>query len=174
MANEFVVRNGLIVSGSTYLEAISQSNEAYILSYDSVTNEVAYMPTSSVVVTVPGSDTQIIYNNGGVFGASSNLVFSGSRVGIGTTAPTYKLSVQSTDTAGATGTGATLQLLSDTTAVANKGGSVIFGDAGNAIRAMIKGMYIGPAGSGGGLAFSTAEDSGGAITERMRLIAQAT
>ena len=93
--SEFVVRNGLIVSGSTYLEAISQSNEAYILSYDSVTNEVAYMPTSSVVVTVPGSDTQVIFNNGGVFGASSNLVFSGSRVGIGVTNPGHRLEVRS-------------------------------------------------------------------------------
>jgi len=102
-------------------------------------------------------------------GSEKMRITAAGNVGIGTTAPTYKLSVQSTDTAGATGTGATLQLLSDTTAVANKGGSVIFGDAGNAIRAMIKGMYIGPAGSGGGLAFSTAEDSGGAITERMRL-----
>jgi hypothetical protein len=102
-------------------------------------------------------------------GAERMRITSAGNVGIGTTAPTYKLSVQSTDTAGATGTGATLQLLSDTTAVANKGGSVIFGDAGNFVRAMIKGMYIGPAGSGGGLAFSTAEDSGGAITERMRL-----
>jgi hypothetical protein len=134
----------------------------------------------------PSVQAQIASIYGNIYSSSSHLAFytqavpltgivermrilDTGNVGIGTTAPTYKLSVQSTDTAGATGTGATLQLLSDTTAVANKGGSVIFGDAGNAIRAMIKGMYIGPAGSGGGLAFSTAEDSGGAITERMRL-----
>jgi hypothetical protein len=93
MANEFVTRTGLIVSGSTYLPAATQANKGYLLSFDTSTKEVYYMPTSSVTVTVPGSDTQVIYNNGGSFGASSNFVFSGSNVGIGTTSPSYNLHV---------------------------------------------------------------------------------
>ena len=41
----------------------------------------------------PGSNTQVIYNSGGVFAASSNFVFDGTNVGIGTTAPGSKLTV---------------------------------------------------------------------------------
>ena len=93
MANEFVTRTGLIVSGSTFLPAATSASKGYILSFDTSTKEVYYMSTSSVTVTVPGSDTQVIYNNGGAFGASSNFVFSGSNIGIGTTSPSYKLHV---------------------------------------------------------------------------------
>ena len=93
MANEFVTRTGLIVSGSTYLPAATSASKGYILSFDTSTKEVYYMSTSSVTVTVPGSDTQVIYNNGGSFGASSNFVFSGSNVGIGTASPGFKLEV---------------------------------------------------------------------------------
>jgi hypothetical protein len=53
------------------------------------------MSTSSVTVTVPGSDTQVLYNNGGAFGAASGLVYSGSNVGVGTTSPSQKLDVLS-------------------------------------------------------------------------------
>ena len=93
MANEFVTRTGLIVSGSTFLPAATSASKGYILSFDDSTKEVYYMSTSSVTVTVPGSDTQVIYNNGGAFGASSNFVFSGSNVGIGITSPEAKLDV---------------------------------------------------------------------------------
>jgi hypothetical protein len=94
MANEFVTRTGLIVSGSTYLPSATSASKGYILSFDDSTKQVYYMSTSSVTVTVPGSDTQIIYNNGGAFGASSNFVFSGSRVGIGTTTPGADFDIQ--------------------------------------------------------------------------------
>jgi hypothetical protein len=93
MANEFVTRTGLIVSGSTYLPAATSASKGHILSFDASTKEVYYMSTSSVTVTVPGSDTQVIYNNGGAFGASPNFVFSGSNIGIGTSSPSYKLDV---------------------------------------------------------------------------------
>jgi len=93
MANEFVTRTGLIVSGSTYLPAATSASKGYILSFDTSTKEVYYMSTSSVTVTVPGSDTQVIYNNGGAFGAASGLVYSGSNVGIGTATPGFKLEV---------------------------------------------------------------------------------
>ena len=94
MANEFVTRTGLIVSGSTFLPAVTTASKGYILSFDDTTKQVYYMSTSSVTVTVPGSDTQVIYNNGGAFGASSNFVFSGSRVGIGTTTPGADFDIQ--------------------------------------------------------------------------------
>ena len=96
MANEFVTRTGLIVSGSTFLPAVTTASKGYILSFDDTTKQVYYMSTSSVTVTVPGSDTQIIYNNGGAFGAASNFVFSGSNVGIGTTSPATALQVNGT------------------------------------------------------------------------------
>jgi hypothetical protein len=44
-------------------------------------------------VTSPGLTTQIIYNNGGVLGADSGFVYSGSNIGIGTSTPLYKLDV---------------------------------------------------------------------------------
>jgi hypothetical protein len=50
-------------------------------------------------VSAPGSTTQIVYNSGGALAASSNFVFSGSNVGIGTATPVEKLSL-----AGSTGT----------------------------------------------------------------------
>ena len=93
MANEFVTRTGLIVSGSTFLPAATSASKGHILSFDASTKEVYYMSTSSVTVTVPGSDTQVIYNNGGAFGAASNFVFSGSKVGINKTAPSTTLDI---------------------------------------------------------------------------------
>ena len=102
MANEFVTRTGLIVSGSTYLPAATSASKGYILSFDTSTKEVYYMSTSSVTVTVPGSDTQVIYNNNGSFGAASNFVFSGSNVGIGTTSPSAKLTVKGSGTTSST------------------------------------------------------------------------
>jgi len=56
----------------------------------------SFASTASYVtgtVTSPGSDTQVIFNNGGVLGANSGFVYSGSNVGIGTSSPAYKLSV---------------------------------------------------------------------------------
>jgi hypothetical protein len=97
MANEFVTRTGLIVSGSTYLPSATSASKGYILSFDDSTKQVYYMSTASVTVTVPGSDTQIIYNNGGAFGAASNFVFSGSNVGIGTTSPLTLLDLRASN-----------------------------------------------------------------------------
>ena len=47
----------------------------------------------SGTVVSPGLDTQIIFNNGGVLGATGSFVYSGSNVGIGTNFPPSKLSV---------------------------------------------------------------------------------
>ena len=43
--------------------------------------------------SAPGATTQVVFNNGGVLGANSGFVYSGSRVGIGTTASLYTLDV---------------------------------------------------------------------------------
>lgn len=87
-------------------------------------------------------------------------------VGIGTAVPGQKLVVQAADTASSTGIGATIYLQSDTSAAANRGGSVLFGDTGTT-RAMIKGAYEG-AGSSGYLALST-RTSAGVMTEALRI-----
>jgi hypothetical protein len=52
----------------------------------------------SASIVAPGSNTQVLYNNGGVIAAASGLVYSGSNVGIGTTSPVAELNVQGTST----------------------------------------------------------------------------
>jgi len=44
-------------------------------------------------VVAPGATTQVVFNNGGVLGANSGFVYSGSRVGIGTTTPSASLHI---------------------------------------------------------------------------------
>lgn len=48
---------------------------------------------SATTISSPGSTTQVIYNNGGVLSADTGFVYSGGSVGIGTTAPTARLSI---------------------------------------------------------------------------------
>jgi hypothetical protein len=55
-----------------------------------VTNNVtaqSFTGSFSGSFTAPGATTQVVYNDSGVLAASSNFVFSGSRVGVGTTTP---------------------------------------------------------------------------------------
>jgi hypothetical protein len=61
-----------------------------------VTNNVtaqSFTGSFSGSFTAPGATTQVVFNNGGTLAASSNFVFSGSNVGIGTASPTEKLHV---------------------------------------------------------------------------------
>lgn len=62
-----------------------------------VTNNVtaqSFTGSFSGSFTAPGATTQVVYNSGGVLAASSNFVFSGSNVGIGTATPTQLLDIQ--------------------------------------------------------------------------------
>jgi hypothetical protein len=61
-----------------------------------VTNNVtaqSFTGSFSGSFTAPGATTQVVFNSGGSLAASSNFVFSGSRVGIGTTTPQTALDV---------------------------------------------------------------------------------
>jgi hypothetical protein len=152
MANEFVTRTGLIVSGSTFLPTATSASKGYILSFDDSTKEVYYMSTSSVTVTVPGSDTQVIYNNGGAFGAASGLVYSGSNVGIGITSPSQKLDVLS---------GINVQAVDNSDLpfinFSNNGAAYNWGRVGGLLEG----------GGDGTLYFQT--KTGGGLTEKMRI-----
>lgn len=82
MANEFVVRKGLIVSGSAEVE------NAVIAR--SITGSF------SGSLSAPGSNTQVVFNNAGTLAADSGLVYSSGNVGIGTTSPSQRLQVAGT------------------------------------------------------------------------------
>jgi hypothetical protein len=100
----------LIVSGS----------DASLNSLNVTTNVTAQSFTGSFSgsFTAPGATTQVVYNNGGTLAASSNFVFSGSRVGIGTSTPTASLDIRGTQTA-SSGTGRTMFINSSLSASAN-------------------------------------------------------
>jgi hypothetical protein len=59
---------------------------------------VSFTGSFSGSVAAPGATTQIVYNDNGVLAASSGLVYSGSNVGIGISAPTDKLHIVSSAT----------------------------------------------------------------------------
>jgi hypothetical protein len=53
-----------------------------------------FVKTGSTISNAGGSNTQVQYNSGGVLAGSSNFVFDGTNVGIGTASPGTKLDVQ--------------------------------------------------------------------------------
>ena len=77
-----------------------QASNGEVLSWNAATNETAWVAQSSGG-TPAGSNTQIQFNDGGVFGGDSEFIFdkSSNRVGIGTTSPSTKLEVNGTITA---------------------------------------------------------------------------
>ena len=84
------------LTASYAISASYEINYETSSSYADYALSASYALTASYVsgsVVAPGSDTQIIFNNGGVLGATGSFVYSGSNVGIGTNSPTSKLSV---------------------------------------------------------------------------------
>ena len=76
MPNEFVIKNGFISKGNSI-----------------VNGGITATTISASTISAPGSNTQVIYNNGGVLGADTGFVYSGGSIGIVTTSPSTKLDV---------------------------------------------------------------------------------
>ena len=87
MANEFIVRNGLVALADSQITGSLSVSGAITGSGAGLTN----IPSSGL--NAPGSDTQILFNSDGSLAASSGLVYSGSRLGIGTASPSYTVDV---------------------------------------------------------------------------------
>jgi hypothetical protein len=59
----------------------------------SITATGGFTGSFSGSVVAPGATTQVVFNNGGVLGADNGFVYSGSRVGIGTSTPSASLHI---------------------------------------------------------------------------------
>ncbi|MCG2724826.1 MAG: hypothetical protein L6420_00990, partial [Elusimicrobia bacterium] len=119
------------------------------------------------------NDRMAIYNSAG--GAEVMTLLQNGNIGIGTTSPAYQLQVSGAGqtTANLTDAGASggTLLLSDTGAVVDNGGALIFAANTNQRFAAIKGLFINSANNGqGSMAFSVrnlATDT--SLTEAMRI-----
>jgi hypothetical protein len=87
------------IAGLPVMEAFA-TNDVFLGKYNTYPIKTVASGTLAVItgsisgsVAAPGSTTQIVYNNGGVLGANSGFVYSGSRVGINTSTPAYTLDV---------------------------------------------------------------------------------
>ena len=87
------------IAGLPVMEAFA-TNDVFLGKYNTYPIKTVASGTLAVItgsisgsVAAPGSTTQIVFNNGGVLGADSGFVYSGSRVGIGTTTPLTKLDI---------------------------------------------------------------------------------
>jgi len=74
-----------IVTGSLQVTAGVTASLAGTASWANNSITASYVSGS---IVSPGSNTQVLYNNAGTVAGASNFVFSGSRVGIGTSTPT--------------------------------------------------------------------------------------
>ena len=129
---------GSSLAGLTSVTATSFTGSLFgTASYAILAATASYFSGS---LSAPGSTTQILYNNAGTVAGDSGLVYSGSRVGIGTTSPATKLQVN--------GTFASNALWTDATSVAywgsyptiyggltwDTGYAMVFATTGNALR----------------------------------------
>jgi hypothetical protein len=171
------------ITGSTTVMSISGSGNIGIgtttptsasLTVNGNVWALSYTGSFTGSVAAPGSTTQVVYNNGGVLSADSGLVYSGSRVGIGTATPTANLVVSS-------GSAPTLKL-ENTANIATTGwaGTTVSSLDFSTTDPTIPGTYAristvgGPGSVGGGLegdlVFSTApSNSPNSIAERVRI-----
>ena len=82
MANEFIARKGIVSLGNVTVTGSLTATNGFTGSFSGSTS-------------APGLTTQVTYNNDGVLSADSGFVYSGSRVGIGTTIPSAPLHISS-------------------------------------------------------------------------------
>jgi hypothetical protein len=123
-----------------------------------------------------GANTQVQYNNSGALGASANLVFDGTNLGIGVTSPAAKLQIGGDGSSNITvPSGLGLRVLSGT--YQNTGGTGFiqlsggYGNAGFIGAWNISALATTPGSfaTNNQLTFSTVAAFSGTVTERMRL-----
>jgi hypothetical protein len=73
------------------ISTLPNNETSELVYYDSGNGKLSYGAFPAVAAA--GSTTQVQYNSGGALGADAGFVYSGSRVGIGTTTPLYPLDV---------------------------------------------------------------------------------
>jgi hypothetical protein len=115
----------------------------------------------------PGSDTQLLYNNGGAFGANANLVFSSAlgSVGIGATPSVYSVAnARSLTVQGAAERGI-LALINPSTGTSSAAGSILFNN-GSTVLGELDCVADGATNSGR-LSFYT--NNAGTLAERLRI-----
>lgn len=94
------IARGYISSGVSTLASLTDVDltgvqPEYVLTYDTLTSKWVPKFSAATAGNPAGSTGQIQFNNNGVFGASSNLFWdnANARLGLGTNAPTQRLSV---------------------------------------------------------------------------------
>jgi hypothetical protein len=80
-------------SGNTFNATINTVTGLTVNGNTIISSGLTANTISASTISAPGSTTQVIFNNGGVLGANSGFVYSGSSVGIGTTTPSGQLQV---------------------------------------------------------------------------------
>jgi len=120
------------IAGLPVIEAFA-TNDVYLGKYNTYPIKTTASGTLAVItgsisgsVAAPGSTTQIVYNNGGVLGATGSFVYSGSRVGIGISSPARNLHVHEPTTGLVS-----LQLTNTTSGTSSLDGFQVYGDGTN-------------------------------------------
>jgi hypothetical protein len=120
------------IAGLPVIEAFA-TNDVYLGKYNTYPIKTIASGTLAVItgsisgsVAAPGSTTQIVYNNGGVLGATGSFVYSGSRVGIGISSPARNLHVHEPTTGLVS-----LQLTNTTSGTSSLDGFQVYGDGTN-------------------------------------------